>query len=188
MTRPSIQPIGPLSRRFDIASVREGGTAVRVESTEAERVALATECELPGIDALDAELRVRRDGATGFRVTGSLKARIRQVCVVTLEEFASDLSEPVDVRFAPAAEVEALEVAQAARPAAQDDEVEPDLPDPIVAGRIDLGALTAEILVLGLDPYPKKPGVAFAEPEAETPDEAASPFAALRGLTSPGAH
>jgi hypothetical protein len=185
MTRSPIQPIGPLSRRFDVASVRDGGTAFRVETTEAERQALATECELAGIEALDADLRVRRDGATGLRVTGTVKGRIRQVCVVTLEEFASDLSEPVDVRFAPAAEVEALEVAQAARPPAQDDEIEPDLPDPIVAGRIDLGALTAEILVLGLDPYPKKPGVTFAEPEAEAPDEAASPFAALRGLTAP---
>ncbi len=189
MTRISIQLNGPLSRRFDVASVRDGsGTAFRVESTEAERQALAAEYDIVGIDVLDADLRIRRDGATGLRVTGTVKARIRQVCVVTLEEFASDLSEPVDVRFAPAAEVEVLEAAQAARPPAQDDEVEPELPDPIVAGRIDLGALTAEILALGLDPYPKKPGVAFAEPEAEAPDEAASPFAALRGLTGRDGH
>ncbi len=185
MTRSPIQPIGPLSRRFDAASVRDGGTAFRVETTVAEREALATECGIAGIEALAGDFRVKRDGPTGLRVLGTVTARIRQVCVVTLEEFASDLSEPVDVRFAPAAEVEELEAAHAARPPAQDDEVEPDLPDPIVAGRIDLGALTAEILVLGLDPYPKKPGVAFAEPEAEAPDEAASPFAALRGLTAP---
>ena len=34
-------------------------------------------------------------------------------------------------------------------------------PDEIVNGQIDLGALTAEFLVLGLDPYPRKPGVDF---------------------------
>ena len=39
-----------------------------------------------------------------------------------------------------------------------------DAPDPIVDGKIDLGALAAEFLALGLDPYPRKPGVAFAPP------------------------
>ena len=35
-------------------------------------------------------------------------------------------------------------------------------PDEIVNGQIDLGALTAEFLALGLDPYPRKPGVDFS--------------------------
>ncbi len=39
---------------------------------------------------------------------------------------------------------------------------QPDPPDPIVNGRIDLGQLAAEFLALGLDPYPRKPGVEFA--------------------------
>ena len=34
-----------------------------------------------------------------------------------------------------------------------------DAPDPIVDGKIDLGALAAEFMILGLDPYPRKPGV-----------------------------
>jgi uncharacterized metal-binding protein YceD (DUF177 family) len=186
MMRAPIPPAGPLSRRFDVATVRDGATAFRVESTAAERDAIAAECELPGLDALEGDYRVSRDGAAGLRVTGTVTARVRQICVVTLEEFPSDLSEPVDVRFAPADDVEEMEAARAARPPASDEEDEPDLPDPIVNGRIDLGALTAEILVLSLDPYPKKPGASFAEPEAEVPDEAASPFAALRGLKGPG--
>ena len=50
-------------------------------------------------------------------------------------------------------------------------------PDPIIEGRIDLGALAAEFLALGLDPYPRKPGVDFAAPaDASAP---ASPFAVL---------
>ena len=65
----------------------------------------------------------------------------------------------------------------------QDDEDLEDLPDPIVNGRIDLGGLVAETLVLGLDPYPRKPGVAFADPTPAAPEPPeASPFAVLRGL------
>ena len=36
-----------------------------------------------------------------------------------------------------------------------------DPPEPIVNGAIDLGALAAEFLMLGLDPYPRKPGAVF---------------------------
>ena len=53
-------------------------------------------------------------------------------------------------------------------------------PDEIVNGQIDLGALTAEFLALGLDPYPRKPGVDFSYQDA--PDEKDSPFAALGKL------
>ena len=50
-------------------------------------------------------------------------------------------------------------------------------PDPIVDGKIDLGALTAEFFALGLDPYPRKPGVSFESPEQ--PEASVSPFSAL---------
>jgi len=55
-----------------------------------------------------------------------------------------------------------------------------DPPDEIVNGRIDLGALTAEFLALGLDPYPRKPGVSFDETAAS--DRSDSPFAGLERL------
>lgn len=187
MLRPQTPPAGPLSRRFDAASARDGGTAFRVVATEAERDALAKDCDLPGIDALAADLRVMRQGQDGLRVTGTVTGRVRQICVVSLDDFASNVSEPVDVSFAPEAEVEALAAVRAARPPPQDDEEAEDLPDPIVNGRIDLGALVAEILVLGLDPYPRKPGIAFADPAPTEPEEAAvSPFAALRDLQARG--
>jgi hypothetical protein len=53
-----------------------------------------------------------------------------------------------------------------------------DEPDPIIDGKIDLGALTAEFFALGLDPYPRKPGAALDEEPANT-EGTDSPFAAL---------
>jgi len=90
-----------------------------------------------------------------------------------LDAEPSPLDEPVDVRFAmpkpekpgSKAEVETL---------AFDGE---DAPDPIVDGKIDLGALAVEFMALGLDPYPRKPGAEFTPPAS---DEALdSPFDAL---------
>ncbi len=187
MMRPQTMPAGPLSRRFEAAAVRDGGTAVRLETTEAEREALAASCGVVGIDALAADFRVTADGEGGLRVTGSAAARVRQVCVVSLEEFASDIAESVDLRFAPAAAVEALAAERAARPPTGDEGDDDDLPDPIVNGRIDLGALAAEMLVLGLDPYPRRPGVAFADPASTGPAASdVSPFAVLRTLKDRG--
>jgi len=55
-----------------------------------------------------------------------------------------------------------------------------DEPDPIIDGKIDIGALAAEFFALGLDPYPRKPGAQFAPLK---PDDAGEqPFAALQTL------
>ena len=55
-----------------------------------------------------------------------------------------------------------------------------DAPEPLVGNAIDLGAIATEFLILGLDPYPRKPDVVFETPPAG--DEPAHPFAALAGL------
>jgi len=52
-----------------------------------------------------------------------------------------------------------------------------DDPDPVIDGKIDLGALATEFFALGLDPYPRKPGVEFVAPAESAPPD--SPFAAL---------
>ena len=54
------------------------------------------------------------------------------------------------------------------------DEDEPDL---VIEGKIDIGALAAELFALGLNPYPRKPGVEFVAPAKSA--RAHSPFAAL---------
>ena len=49
-----------------------------------------------------------------------------------------------------------------------------------IGGVVDLGALATEFLILGLDPYPRKPGAVFEPPQDVKPDP--GPFAALAGL------
>jgi hypothetical protein len=117
-------------------------------------------------------------------VGGDVHGRLTQLCVVSLDPFAAVVDEEVEVRFAPLApEIDARRRADEPQIYSMVDE---DEPDPIVDGKIDLGALAAEFFVLGLDPYPRKPGVAFKPPANEEEDKE-SPFAALqtrRGKTS----
>ena len=110
-------------------------------------------------------------------VTGEVRAAVVQTCVVSLEPFETEIVEPITARFA---EGEAL---QTKAPPATDEEEGSvgmvDLPDPIVGGMIDLGTVAQEFLAIGVDLYPRKPGVSFKPP---ADGGVVTPFAALARL------
>ena len=58
----------------------------------------------------------------------------------------------------------------------------PDGPEPLVNGAADLGAVATEFLLLGIDPYPRKPDAVFDAPEGPGQDAGANPFAVLAKL------
>jgi hypothetical protein len=164
-------------RPLAVADIPPRGLHVKVEASAEERRRIAAEFELAALDALAGSFHVRPTSA-GARVEGKVEARLRQICVVSLEPFEVELSEPVDLRFA----------SERSETPPRGGEItvsleEEDPPDPIIDGRIDLGAVTLEFLALGVDPYPRKPGV---EPPGDmAPDERPpSPFAALAGLAA----
>lgn len=163
----------PFSRPVRVDALPREGQTVTIEATSAERQALASFFELPAIAALTATLRVEPWGHGGARVSGAVRGALTQVCVVSLEPFPATVDEAVDARFAPRAASDSKPTA-ARETFSLDDE---DEPDPVVEGKIDLGALAAEFFALGLDPYPRKPGATF-EQSAES-EPADSPFAAL---------
>jgi uncharacterized metal-binding protein YceD (DUF177 family) len=140
----------------------------------AELAELAGLRELPQLSAEFDILRLGTGVGAGVVVTGRVKAKVGQICVVSLEPMESEIEETVDLEFAPAA---GAPVAKKARKRANGSD-EP--PEPLVDGRLDLGALATEFLILGIDPYPRKPGSQFAAPVVEDPGE--HPFAALEAL------
>ncbi|MGO4386223.1 DUF177 domain-containing protein [Microvirga sp. 2YAF29] len=164
------ETVGPLSRLVDVRNIPPRGQEKRVDTSPEERSALAKDFGLPGIRALSGEYKLTST-AKGIHVVGVVKASITQVCVVTMEPFDSDIAEDVEVDFAEPS-------GMPAEPPTDINEYEP--PDEIVNGQVDLGALTAEFLALGLDPYPRKPGVDFNHNDPAGAKD--SPFAALGKL------
>ncbi len=165
------------SRPVRVEALPKDGLTQTIEADPAERAALAALNGLPGIAKLTATFVLRRAGRGGVRVSGVVHAELTQICVVSLEPFEATLDEPVDVRFAPPAEEGAARRGASGGPTETVLLDAEDAPDPNVDGRVDLGALAAEFMALGLDPYPRKPGAAFAPPaEAASAD---SPFEAL---------
>lgn len=177
----------PFSRPLSVACVGDAGVRLHHTASEAECAALAELDGLVGLRDLAVEADVSRRGKDGLHVSGRVTAVLTQTCVVTLEPFETGIDETFAVDFAPEAEAEAahrraMEEIEAASDKAAALLEQRDPPDPIVGGKIDLGALAAEFLALGLDPYPRSPGARFEELAESAQPEKASPFIALAGL------
>lgn len=169
----------PIVKPLRVSEVGPNGYDATIEATSSQREALAKDNNLVAVSAFSARLHIRKTHGDGLAVRGELRALARQVCVATLEEFDTELVEPIDIRFAPPEDRDAPGWRGIAQDVDMDSE---DPPDPLIGGEIDLGAVVCEFFTLALDPYPRKPGAAFAAPEAAT--KAPSPFAALQGAAT----
>ncbi len=139
------------------------------------RAEIALLLDLEGLETLEADLTFRRwlDGAV---FEGRWSAGIVQLCGVSLDAFPTTLGGAFRIRVVPAGSANA--------PGADGGEVviDPeaeDPPDVLEDELIDVGAYLVEHLALEIDPFPRKPGVAF---EAPAEPAAPSPFDALKRL------
>ncbi|QAU46707.1 YceD family protein [Bradyrhizobium guangzhouense] len=164
-----------------VAQIPDTGLHRELEASEAERRAMADLAGVRDIPSAHADFDVEPKSGGRVQVTGRVRARVGQTCVVTLDPIESEIDEEVDLTFAPEAEARRLEdlIEEG-----QDDEEPPQVADPpeaIVNGIIDLGRIATDALFLAIDPYPRKPGAVF-EAEVTAPDPEDHPFAALKAL------
>jgi uncharacterized metal-binding protein YceD (DUF177 family) len=175
---PDHPPKAPWSHIVSVSQLAPE-TTLTLEPSADIRAALARHVGALEVPELKATLELVAARKGDVEVTGRLTGRVIQPCVVTLEPVEADIDEEVAARFSadarpvetePGAEIELSAEAE-------------DPPEPIVDGRIDLGAILTEFFSLGVDPYPRKPGAAWAPPAAEEDND--SPFAALAKMKSP---
>jgi uncharacterized metal-binding protein YceD (DUF177 family) len=175
---PNVSAPSPWHVPVTLDEIPEAGRRFELEADLGVRAAVAKVAGLRDLPRLHASFDVTRRGADGLHVAGAVSATVGQTCVVTLEPLANEIAETVDLAFIPRRAPESSGDADE-KPEPRD--VRWDDPEPLIDGRIDLGALATEFLILGLDPYPRKPGVVFESRADERPDP--GPFAALAKLT-----
>jgi hypothetical protein len=166
-----------------VAQIPEAGLHRQIEADSAARSALAEAAGLREVVAAQAafDLTPKRDGKV--HVTGRVRARVGQDCVVTLDPIENEIDERIDLIFAPPDQIPDMADLVDDDP---DGAVDiPDPPEPIINGQIDLGRIAADALFLGIDPYPRKAGVMF-EAEVAAVDPGDHPFAALKALKPRG--
>ena len=156
----------------EIVRINEIGAGCdrRLQPDDAARARIARTLDLASLDAFEAELSLM-PAREGWRLSGRVVASAVQTCGITLEPLPVEIDERFSVALVEAVEpIEADEI---------DVAVDDDAPDLIEDGRIDLGQYAVEQLALTLDPFPRKPGAEFVQPEE--PAEI-SPFAVLKAF------
>jgi hypothetical protein len=166
----------PFSRPLSVEDLDEYGKTIVVQADSIECDKLAKDIGIEAVRQVRALLAVRREGKSGLHVSGEMRAIVRQICVVSLDRFDAEIIEPIDLHFVPEAEQD-----EPTRAGERIDRMD-DPPDPIIDGKVDLGQLVAEFLVLGLDPYPRKPGAEFSYGDKPERDRDESAFAVLQKL------
>ena len=169
----------PWSVTVRIDEVPESGRRLVLEASEATRAALAGPAGVDAVERLVATFDLTRRGRDGLHVEGRIIATVRQTCVVSLEPVVNTVDEVVEVDFAPPQQADKR----------RSDEIELDPgageePEPLVGSSVDLGLLATEFLILGIDPYPRKPDAAFEAPVSADPS--GHPFAALAAWSKKG--
>ena len=148
------------------------GVERRLEADAATRGRVMKALDLQGLDALSAEVSLKPSGR-GWMLSGRVRAEALQTCGLTLEPLPADIDESFAIDLVEADPRAPVEV---------DVDPEEDGPDVIEDGVIDLGVYAVEQLALALDPFPRKPGAVFEQPE-EPAEE--SPFAVLKQFKAP---
>ena len=154
--------------------IPDTGLHREIEASPETCASVAALAGVRAVSEVSAVFDVVREGVN-VHVTGRVRARVGQTCVVTLEPLETVVDEPIELTFAPPT---AAGTPAATGPDRASPEEEP--PEPLTGSAIDLGAIATEFLILAIDPYPRKEGAAFAPPPVE--DDTPHPFAALAAL------
>lgn len=162
-----------------VADIPEDGQSFMLEADAETRAAIAETAGLRDLPQLAARFDVTRQDADGLHVVGHVSATAGQTCVVTLEPLLNPIEENVDLLFMPQSDLAGPMADTTQEPAHAPAGAKWSDPEPLAGGIIDLGALATEFLILGLDPYPRKPGAVFEPPRESASD--GGPFAALAG-------
>lgn len=173
----------PLTHLYNLGRLGNAGDAVTFSADAGQRAAIAAWSGVLSVEGFSVAVDIKKLGPTRFGLEFKVTADVTQACVVTLEPVAAHLEKAFSRE---------LHFAGQIRRKLPEDESGPDLvldsgeeegPEEIESLHYDLAGPALEEYVLGLEPYPRRPGVEF-QPPAEASETPKSPFAVLKGLKS----
>ena len=161
---------------LDVRTINKSKKHYILEATETQKEELKIFFELPLIQSLIFEFDafLNKDY---MEIQGILTAKIKQKCVVSLEEFETEIKEQVRLLFT---EDEDLYNALLNKGDFLVDEEDVEL---VENGRIYFYNIVQEQLGLALNPFPKKTDETFSYYELKAEDVKENPFAVLKHLT-----
>lgn len=171
-------PAPEFSRPLRIDQIGSDAREQQIVADEAERLALTRRFRLRGIGLLEADYRLVPDG-TGWRATGTIRAKAVQACAATGQDVPESIDAPFAIRFVREGAVAADEEVELSEEDCDVIEMEGE--------RIDMGEAVAQTLALNLDPYPRSPNAdAWLREMGVKQEGETGPLAGLRDLLGKG--
>lgn len=176
----------PLNQVYNLARLGNAGDVVEIFADEAQRAAIARWADVLSLENFAGRIEIRKVAPTRFGLSYALNADVTQACVVTLDPVPAHLEHRFSRELEFTGQTARRKSAQSkSEPESASevvlDSLEEEGPEEIESLHYDLAGPLLEEFVLILEPYPRRPGVAF-EPPGEGLEPPESPFAVLKGL------
>ena len=155
-----------MSRIVELRELTTKPKKLQWHATKEECTALAKRLNVLSVDDLKADVTVQKNDL--IEVSGSFVAHVKQACVVSGEAIEQKVEDSFTEFFCQHSRHE------------NPIDLDMDTPDIEVVedGRIDVGELVVEYLILGLDPFPRKEGIPLVK--AGDLEEKENTFAVLK--------
>ena len=153
-----------------------GEQSYRLSADKEELKDLAEILQVPSVNSFVAELKLNFKKKQGeLKVTGKVIANLTLTSVISLTKFDKDYSSEFELLYDTNATYEDVY--------GDDEDIELDVPDIVLDGKIDLADIAIEQLALVMEDYPRLDGEKFESIiEEDEEDIANNPFAVLKKL------
>jgi len=150
-----------LHRFINCGKLSTRGNSYQIEANSEERDAVAKKLSLDYVDFIKAEFTLTPAKNGLILLSGRVEAKIRQACVISLSPMISILTLSIERSYSASGDPyrgldsEPDEEGATARGTSIKDQ--PDPPELLENGGIDLGGVVCEELAVGIDPFPRLP-------------------------------
>ena len=157
-----------------IDELGQGEQTYNLRADKEQREWLTKILQVPAVNSFVASIKLNFQKKKGLlNIKGKVTANIGLISVITLEEFDKDYVADFSINYDTNAKYEDIY---------QDDEdINLDVPDIVMNGKIDLGDIAIEQLALVLEDHPRQEGEEFAS-VIEGTNQENNPFAVLAKL------
>ncbi len=169
---------------IEVGRVSGDGWQGKVAASGDSLAELAHDLGIVAVQSLVGTLAIEPWHKGGYRLSGEIELTVVHKCVITLDDFEEPLKIGFERRYLPCGH-KLLAPKHGSDVEVEVSLDEPDPPEELKTGEINLFPVIREELALALDPYPKSPDAVFdAEEKGEesAENEPEHPFAGLRAV------
>ncbi len=158
-----------------IEDINQGEQTYQLRANKAQLETLREILQIPAVNYFEADIKLTFQKKKGILdVSGEVRAGLTLISVISLDEFKRDYKNDFTVTYDTNATYEQIREI--------DEDIEDDVPDIVIDGKIDLGNIAIEQLALVMEDHPRKEGEEFTSfIEDDTPVKE-NPFAVLSKL------